>query len=120
MRKVVVKSFFVSLLVLALTAQQAVAHGTHNWFVSPEQDASVRDRVTFEVEAPYARNHYIHLSVTREGETKPTWQELLELHDKTYSTRVDIQDWAKGKYRAEAILLGALFQHPVRTSVVIQ
>lgn len=60
--KFIVSAMFVLFLVLGLATQQVAAHGTHIWFVSPEQNAAVPDSVTFEVEAPYAKNRYIHLA----------------------------------------------------------
>jgi len=119
MKRLASKVVGVLFFLLGLAAQQASAHGTHIWFLSPDQNAAVQESVTFEVEAPYAKNQYIHLSVTKEGETKPRWEGLVELRDKQYSVRVDVRDWLKGRYRAEVILLGALVQHPISRDFVI-
>lgn len=101
-------------------SQTTFAHGTHIWFVLPEQDASLQNNVMLVVEAPYAKNRYIHLRVTKEGEDKPTWEGLITLADKKYSTQIDIKEWSKGKYKAEVVLMGGLVQHPVRRDFVVK
>jgi len=120
MNKMVTMAVVGLFFVLGLPAQQAAAHGTHIWFLSPEQNATVQNSVTFEVTAPYAKNHYISLIVTREGETKPIWEGLIELKDKMYSAQVDVSGWGKGKYQANVILMGAIFQHPVSRDIFIE
>ena len=90
-----------------------MAHGKHIWFVSPEQNAKVREKVTFQVTAPYAKNHYIHLSISSEENSTSVWESLIELHDKAYTAQIDTSNWKKGKYKAEVLLMGGLVQHPV-------
>ena len=104
----------IGLCVIALLSSQPVAaHGTHIWFIQPKQDDVVDGLVSFEVEAPYAKNHYINLKITPEGASEPVWEGLVELVDKRYATKIDTHGWKSGKYQAEVILLGALVQHPV-------
>lgn len=98
----------------------ALAHGTHIWFVSPLENAVLHDKVLFVVEAPYARNHYIYLTVSKQGDATPAWQGLVTLEDKKYTMRLNVSGWSRGRYSAEVILLGALVQHPVRRDFYLQ
>lgn len=120
MNRLMVTTFFSVFLGTSLLLQQAAAHGTHIWFVSPEQNAAVEKSVVFEVKAPYAKNRYIHISVTREGKEKPAWEGLVPLGDKKYTIEVDVSDWEKGKYKADVTLLGGLVQHPLWRDFVVR
>jgi len=113
MKKLAMAAFLAAAMCLALPLQRASAHGTHIWFVSPQQNASVAGRVEFVLEAPYAKNRYIHLRIIRMGAEKPAAEGLVPLDNKKFSTVIDVTGWVAGAYRAEATLLGALVQHPV-------
>ena len=121
MKKVALEAALVlSLLCFSALAPNAFAHGGHIWFVSPEQNSAVEGTVTFEVAAPYAKNRYIHISVTKEDKQEPVWEGLVTLGDRKYSLRVDTKDWDKGNYTAEVTLVGGIFQHPVRRDFVVK
>ena len=99
---------------------RAIAHGTHIWFLSPAQNATVSGQVAFVVEAPYAKNTYIDLRITPKGGQEPIQQGLVSLADKKYSAVIDVSRWPKGIYRAEVVLLGGLVQHPVSRDFRVQ
>ncbi|MDG0980169.1 MAG: hypothetical protein P8O79_10600 [Halieaceae bacterium] len=114
MNRRIVGVIFALLLAFALPTEHAAAHGDHIWFVLPEENAIVSGVLTFEVQAPYARNQHIHLSITKADGTVPIWQDLVERGADKYSTTVDTSTWGEGVYSAEVVLLGALFQHPMK------
>lgn len=107
-------------IIVAFNAQHSAAHGDHIWFVSPKKNASVTNDVMFKIEAPYASNKYIHLKVTKAGQTMPALKTLVELNDQKYTIKVDVRNWISGEYKAEIVLLGALFQHPVSRKFVVE
>ncbi len=120
MNKLALAAFLGAAMCFLLPLERAIAHGTHIWFVSPPQNASVTGQVAFVVEAPYAKNTYIHLRITRKGDEKPIEQGLVTLANKKFSTVVDVSSWPKGAYRAEVILLGGLVQHPVLRDFIVE
>ncbi len=105
----------------AVVMPLAHAHGTHLWFLSPENGVVVHDRLTFDVEAPYARqNKYLHILVTRQCDAVEVWKELVERSGSNYTVSVDVSTWPKGTFRADVTLLGALVQHPVSRTFSVE
>ena len=115
---------FGTFLFLGLSIQQASAHGSHIWFVTPEEntvfEAGVQNAITFELEAPYSKHRYINLKITKDGEPEAVWEGLVELGNKVYSVQIDLSEWNKGSYKAEVLLVGDIVQYPLSLDFVIE
>ena len=112
------------LLFLGLSAQQVSAHGSHIWFVIPEENtvfkSGVQNVITFKLQAPYSKHRYISLKITKDSQPEAVWEGLVELGNKVYSVQIDISQWSKGSYKAEVLLLGDIVQHPLSLGFVIE
>lgn len=109
MKKLILMVCLAVFLACTALSAPAAAHGTHIWFVSPEPGTVIEKTALLEVKAPYAKNRYIHLRITREGDEQPTWKGLVALADHKYTAQVDVTGWEKGTYK-----------HPVTTEMVVK
>ncbi len=102
-----------------LLAGQALAHGTHATFLSPDSGAIVTKDAKVHIKQTPNAFPYVHITVRNVSTGSEKWSGLVPVSDDGYVQTIDVESWEAGSYVIEAQFLGDIVEQVQQRFVTV-